>query len=176
MVEIIPKTPQKPPLFIKILFALSIGVFIFSVGGFVVLFFLESRTQNKVQEIKIFLQTKKTQEEVQLEQDVRVIQTRLKDFATLLGLKKDMLPVFSFLETVVHPQVTFLSMNIDTNRYTLVLQGTAESFFALDEQFVVFQAREEPDSISLTDLQVRQQGGVNFQMEIQFPANFFQQL
>ena len=176
MVEIIPKSPQKTPLLIKVLLALSVGIFVFSVGGFIILFFLESKTESKIQETEILLQAEKTQEEVQLEQDVLVIQARLKDFAALIKLKKDMLPAFSFLETVVHPEVTFLSMNVDTNRYSLVLQGIAESFSALDEQLVILQAREEPNSVSLTDLQVGQQGGINFQMEIQFPANFFQQL
>ena len=176
MVEIIPKSPQKSPLLTKVLLTLSVGVFVLSVGGFVVLFFLESRAQNNIEKTEILLRQEETKEEVQLEQDVLVIQTRLKDFATLLELKKDVLPVFSFLETVVHPQVTFLSMNVDTNRYALLLQGTATSFSALDEQIVVLQAREEPDSVSLTDLQIGQQGGVIFQMEVQFPISFFQQL
>ena len=84
MVELIPKSPQSSPLFMKALFALSIGVFVLSVGGLVVLAFLESRTQNKIEEAEILLRAGKTQEETQLGQDVLVIQTRLKDFATLV--------------------------------------------------------------------------------------------
>ena len=75
----------------------------------------------------------------------------------------------------MHPKVTFLSMNVDTSRHTMQLKGTAESFSVLDEQLAVFKAREEPDSLSLTNLQLGQQGKVNFQMEVQFPASFFQQ-
>ena len=155
-------------------FVLSVGVFLLSVGGFVLLLFLESRTQTKIEETEILLGTEKTQEEAQLEQDVLVVQTRLKDFAALLQLRKDVLPVFSFLETVVHPEVIFLSMNVDVNRQTMQLQGVAESFSVLDEQFVAFKAREELSSLSLTNLELGQHGGVNFQMEIQFPVTFFQ--
>lgn len=138
------------------------------------MFFLESRTQTKIEEAEILLRAEKTQEEAQLEHDVLVVRTRLKDFTTLVQLKKDVLPVFSFLETVVHPEVTFLSMNVDANRHSMQLRGTAESFSALDEQLVVLQAREEPSSLSLTNLKLGGQGGVDFQMEVQFPAAFFQ--
>ena len=174
MVEIIPKSPQSSPLFMKALFALSIGVFAVSVGGFAVLLFLESRTQTKVEEAERLLGTEKTKEEAQLEHNVFVTQTRLKDFATLVQLKKDILPVFFFLEAVVHPDVTFLAMNVDSVRQNMQLQGIAESFSVLDEQLAVFQAREELSSLSLTNLKLGEHGGVDFQMEIQFPAAFFQ--
>lgn len=174
MVEIIPKLPQTSSLFVRVFFALSIGVFVLSVGGFVLLFFLELRTQTKIEEAEILLRTEKTLEQAQLEQEVFVVRARLKDFATLLQQKKDALPVFSFLENAVHPEVTFFSMNVDAQSHTVQLRGTAESFSALDEQLVVFQAREEPSSLSLTNLQLGEQGGVDFQMEIQFSAVFFQ--
>ncbi|MCH7828683.1 hypothetical protein IH982_02295 [Patescibacteria group bacterium] len=174
MVEIIPKVPQTSSLFMRVFFALSIGVFVLSVGGFVLLFFLESRTQTKIKEAEILLRTEKTPEQAQLEQDMFVARTRLKDFATLVELRKDVLPAFSFLENVVHPEVTFLSMNVDVQSHTVQLRGTAESFSALDEQLVVLEARSEPGSISLTNLKLGGQGGVDFQMEIQFSAAFFQ--
>jgi len=160
----------------KVFFALSIGVFVFSVGGFVLLFFLESRTQQRIVAMQALLGAEKTTAQTQLEQDVLTLRTRLKDFATLTELRKDVFPVFSFLETVVHPEVTFLSMNVDASRNTTKLTGTAESFSALDEQLAVFKEREEPSSFSLTNLQLGEQGGVDFQMEIQFPAAFFQSL
>lgn len=147
-----------------------------SVGGLVVLSFLESKVQTNIAEMEALLRAEKTPEQAGLEQDVLVVQTRLKDFAGLIELKKDVLPVFTFLETVVHPQVTFLSMNIDLPRHTLHLLGTAESFSALDEQLAVIEAREEPTLFSLTNLQLGQFTGVDFQMEIQFPITFFKSL
>ena len=65
-------------------------------------------------------------------------------------------------------------MSIDSVRHNMQLQGSAESFFALDEQLVVLQARSEPSSLSLTNLNIGIQSGVDFQIEIQFPAEFFQ--
>ena len=136
------------------------------------MFLLESRIQTKIEEAEILLRTEKTPEQAQLEQDVLVARTRLQDFATLMQLKKNILPAFSFLEAVVHPDVTFLAMNIDSVRQIMQLTGIAETFLVLDEQLVVFQARSEPSSLSLTSLQLRGQGGVDFQMEIQFPPDF----
>ena len=107
MVEIIPKLPQTSSLFMRVLFALSIGIFMLALGGFAFLFFWESRTQTRIEEATILLTTKKTLEQAQLEQDVFLARTRLKDFAELVQLKKNTLPVFSFLENVVHPEVTF---------------------------------------------------------------------
>ena len=176
MVEIIPKSKKSSPLLMKVFFSLSIGIFVLSVGGFVVLSLMESKTQSNIEEMEALLRAEKTQEQVQLEQDILIVQTRLKDFTELLLLKKDVLPVFSFLETVVHSQAIVASMGIDSNRHTVQLQGSAESFSALDEQLVIIEAREEPDSFSLTNLQLGQFGGVNFQMEIQFPVTFFQSL
>ena len=174
MVEIIPKLPQTSSLFMRVLFALSIGIFMLALGGFAFLFFWESRTQTRIEEATILLTTKKTLEQAQLEQDVFLARTRLKDFAELVQLKKNTLPVFSFLENVVHPEVTFFSMSIDTSSHTVQLRGIAESFSALDEQLVVLQAREEPSSFFLTNLQLGRQGGVDFQMEIQFSDTFLQ--
>jgi len=173
MVEIIPKSRKSSPLLTKVFFTLSVGIFIFALGGFALLSFLESRAKTTILETEALLRAEKTQEQLQLEQDVLVVQTRLKDFTGLVGARKDVLPVFSFLETVVHPDVTFSSMNIDTNRHTVQLQGTAESFSALDEQFAIVEAREEPESFSLTNLQLGQFQGVDFQMEVQFPVSFF---
>mgnify|MGYP004201930117 CR=1 FL=1 len=136
--------------------------------------FLGSRTQNTIEETELLLGTEKTTEQVRLEQDVFLAKARLQDFATLVQSRKDALPILLFLETVVHPDVTFLSMSVDTILHTTQLQGTAESFLALDEQLAVLQARAEPNSVSLTDLQLAKEGGVDFQMEIQFPTTFFQ--
>ena len=174
MVEIIPKTPQKSPLFMRVLFSLSLGVFLASVGGFVLLFFLESRAQSKIEEAEMLLAEEKTPLQVQLEQEVFAARTRLEDFAGLLKERKNFLPLFSFLEIVVHPDVTFVSMSVDAESHTLQLKGIAESFSVLDEQFVVFKERKEPSSLSLTSLKVGERGGGDFQMEIQFPATFFQ--
>ncbi|MCH8244298.1 hypothetical protein IIB97_00160 [Patescibacteria group bacterium] len=174
MIDIIPKVSQSPPLLVRIFFILSIGVFLVSVGGFVLLFFLELGIQQRIVEIEDTLGAEKTQEQTQLEQEVSVVRTRLEDFTTLVRQRKDVLPAFSFLETVVHPDVTFLAMSIDSVRHNMQLQGSAESFFALDEQLVVLQARSEPSSLSLTNLNIGIQSGVDFQIEIQFPAEFFQ--
>ena len=174
MIDIIPKVSQSPPLLVRIFFILSIGVFLVSVGGFVLLFFLELGIQQRIVEIEDTLGAEKTQEQTQLEQEVSVVRTRLEDFTTLVRQRKDVLPAFSFLETVVHPDVTFLAMSIDSVRHNMQLQGSAESFFALDVQLVVLQARSEPSSLSLTNLNIGIQSGVDFQIEIQFPAEFFQ--
>lgn len=174
MIDIIPKSSQSSPLLVRIFFILSIGVFSVSVGGFVLLFFLELGVQQRIVEVKNILGAEKTQAEAQLEQEVSVVRTRLEDFTTLVRQRKDVLPAFSFLETVVHPDVTFLAMGIDSVRQSMQLRGSAESFSALDEQLVVLKARSEPSSLSLTNLKLGIQGGVDFQMEIQFPAAFFQ--
>lgn len=173
MVEIIPKSSQSSPLLPKVLFAAALGVFVFSVGGFILLFFLESSAQTKIEEAEMLLGSEKTLEQTQLEQDVFVTRTRLEDFTTLVEQRKDVLPVFSFLESAVHPDVTFLSMNVDTNFHTTQLRGTAKSFLALDEQLAVLKAREEANSFSLTNLKLGEQGGVDFQLKIQFPLDFF---
>ena len=46
--EIIPKSKKSAPLLMKAFFSLSIGIFVLSVGGFVVLSFAQSKTQSKV--------------------------------------------------------------------------------------------------------------------------------
>jgi len=174
MVDIIPKSPQSSPLFQKVLFVVSLGVFAVALGGLVALLFLESRAQSSLEEAQVLLRAEKTKEQAQLEQDVFASRTRLQDFATLVQFRKDVLPAFSFLETVVHPDVTFLAMHVDAESQSLRLHGKAASFLVLGEQVVVLQAREEPSGLSLTSLQLGEDGGVEFQMEIQFPLSFFQ--
>lgn len=174
MVEIIPKSPQTSPLLVRALLGVSVAVFVAAFGGFLLLVFLGSRTENRIAELQALLGAEKTEAQTQLEQEVFLAKTRLEDFAGLAGLYKDVSPVFSFLESTVHPQVTFLAMNIDSVSQTVQLRGRAESFLVLDEQFAALQAREELSALSLTNLQLSEQGGVDFRMEIQFPPAFFQ--
>lgn len=158
----------------KALFAASIAVFVVAFGGFALLFFLESRTQGKIDEAEMLLTTEKTVEETELEQEVFLARARLQDFSTLAAQRKNMLSAFSFLESTVHPDVTFLAVSVNTALQVMQLKGQAKSFAVLDEQLAVLQAKAEQSSLSLTDLRLGQTGGVDFQMEIQFPAAFLQ--
>lgn len=173
MVDIIPKAPKRYSLFMQVVFALSIVAFVVSSGGFAALWYLEGRALNRLQEVEAVLGAEKTEEEAQLEARVFAARSRLEDFTALAMMRKDFLPAFTFLETVAHPDVYFPGVSTDSLRQNLQLRGQATSFAVLDEQIAALQAREEPSKISLTSLRLGEAGGVDFQMEIQFPLEFF---
>ncbi|MDP2735196.1 MAG: hypothetical protein Q8P12_03240 [bacterium] len=174
MVDIIPKAPKRYSLFMQVMFMLSVAAFVISAGGFGVLWYLERTASDRLKEVEAVLGAGKTEEEAQLENDVFAARLRLQDFSALVAQRKDFLPAFGFLETVVHPNVYFPAMSMDSLRQDLQLRGQATSFAVLDEQIAVFQAREEPSRISLTSLRLGEAGGVDFQIGVQFPLEFFQ--
>ena len=174
MVDIIPKTPQSSSLLMKALLTASTAVFAVALGGFAILFFLDSKIQNKIEAAEVILAAEKTPEQIDMEEYVFAARSRLQDFATVVQERSNMAPVFSFVEAVVHPDITFLVMSVDALRQSADMKGRARSFSALDEQFAVLKTREELLDFSLTQIQLGEDGTIEFQITMQFPGDFFQ--
>jgi|TARA_Y100000310_G_scaffold155303_1_gene154784 hypothetical protein len=173
MVEIIPKSPRKYSLSINALFYASIVAFILSVGGFWALLFLESRNQQELERLEIALGAEKTPEQAQLENSVFQLRAKLRDFAMLTQEQKNLLAPFEFLEATVHPSVVFSTFNTNAKEHSVQIKGQAASFVALEEQIAILEAREELTSLTLSDIRILSEGGIGFQLELQFPEDFF---
>lgn len=174
MVEIIPKIPEKYSLKTRVLFSAALFSLVLSLGGFLTLLFLESKTEEQLFQVEGLLGAEKTSEELQLENNVFIYKTKLQDFSLLIKNRKNALPLFSFLQNTVHPEVFYKRMNFDAPSNKLQLQGQATSFRVLDEQLLVFGQREELARFSLSDIKLSAQGGVDFQLELSFLNQFFQ--
>jgi len=174
MVDIIPKAPRQYSLISRAAFVLAVSSFILTLGSFLILWYLQGRSASVLFDVEERLTAGRTQEQNALEANVFSSRTRLQDFSSLLALRKNFLPAFLFLETTVHPNVYFPGVSVNAARQTLELRGKATSFAVLDEQLAIFEAREEPGAISLTSLRLSETGGVDFQLGIQFPPQFFQ--
>ncbi|MBI4138428.1 MAG: hypothetical protein HY482_02480 [Candidatus Wildermuthbacteria bacterium] len=172
--EIIPKIPQKHSLVSSVLFFVSIAGFAAALGGFWLFFFLEARGQGDVERLTAALGAGKTQEEIALEDSVGGLKKKLDDFTGVISSRKDFAPAFAFLENAVHPAVVFSSVSMGSESSRVQLRGTADSYVSLEEQLAVFKARPETRSVSLTDFQGGESSGVSFQVELEFPADFFQ--
>lgn len=171
--DIIPKTQEHQSFLSQIIFVISITAFCISIGGYWTLLFLDSRQSKENDRLEVSLGSGKTQEEIALENDVFATKARLEDFASIIKARQDFLPLFVFLENVVHPDVVFQSMTIDKNKEKVQAKGVAGSFTTLEEQIGILKQRQELQQVLLSSMEPGQQGRVSFQVELKFSAGFF---
>lgn len=172
MVEIIPKQPERQPLLVQAFFAVSILALIAALGGFFLFWVLEQKSEAEAESLKALLTAEKTPEQVVLEQKVFSSKERLEDFAKLLAKRTSALFPFLLLEEVVHPDVVFNSAEFTSSTQSMRLSGQAVSFVVLEEQLNLFDQQGQGAEASLATLKLGQEGGVDFQVQVRFPADF----
>lgn len=175
MVEIIPKQQEGQPLSVRVFAAFSIGALAAALGGFFLLLFLETKSQEEEVSLQTLLATEKTQEQVALEQEIFAARDRLRDFAQIAEQRGNPLAPFLFVESTVHPQAVVRSAVFEAKSQSIQLLGNTSSFRALQEQVLVLKDKEQEQGIkaSLGALKLAATGGVDFKISVRFPLNFY---
>jgi hypothetical protein len=171
MVEIIPKSQEAQPLLTRVFFAFSLGALVVALGGFFLLLFLGGKNQQEAQRLQTLLATERTQEQIQLEREIFATRSRLEDFALIIAERTKPLESLVFLENVVHPEAFFLSAGFDVKGKSIQLSGKSSSFRALQEQLTILKEQGEEIKSSLGALKLAEEGGVDFQISVQFPGS-----
>lgn len=173
MVEIIPKPPEKPPVWLNILFYISIGLFVGAILSFFLLNHLQNVAQKSLSDMETALQVSKTPEEQEVEKKVLQAQRRIEDFVLILGRHQKNSNFFSFLEGKIHPRVKINSLDL-AKPSSLTLSGQAENFIVLGQQLSIFQNTPQILKTNLNSLSLGTEGGVGFTFQLELSPQIFQ--
>ena len=173
MVEIIPKPPEKPPIWLSILFYISIGLFVGSVLSFFLLNYLQGVAKDALSDMETALQVSKTPEEQTVENKVLQTQKKINDFVLILGSHQKNSDFFSFFEGKIHPQVKINSFDLKKPS-SLSLSGETENFVVLGQQLSIFQNTPQILKTNLSSLSLGTEGGVDFTFQLELSPKLFQ--
>ena len=115
----------------------------------------------------------KTPEEVALEQNILLEETKINNFSGLVSSHKKINNVLADLENNTQPQVYFSDFNFDLAKNVLVLNGQAGSFEALSQQMGILNGDKNLKKISLSGVSVGKQGGLVFSLQLAFDPQIF---
>lgn len=167
-VTIIPKQKLEYSPWTQVFFFGSILFLLAVIGGFFLTLQLQGRVQKALEKIQGVLAQGKTPEEASLEQSVFRYRDKFNHVAQLAAERRDVRPVFEFLEAYTHPRVVFTTVDVEPGLATLKLVGATQDFKTLQEQMIIFQNREELAGLTLSSIVLGERGQVIFQLEMVF--------
>ena len=172
-IKIIPKPKSRVSLKINIAVAAS-G---FCLLGAVVCFFVfynqakAFQEKNRVldEEISSLNKEIKTDFKDQLEGIV----AKLNSFNQLFKRHKISSRSFNFVGSVCHPQVQFLSFDLNVTDRRIVLKGITENFKTLGEQWLILRSHPEIKAADITGFNLNQNGKVDFGLSLLLANDIF---
>ncbi|MDD5639569.1 MAG: hypothetical protein PHR47_02065 [Candidatus Pacebacteria bacterium] len=159
----------------QLLFALSILVFLASIGAFIYYQFICIQPNvATLSNLKLNLQYSKPEKERMIEIEAASIQNYVDDYKTLYDQRSKMSKFFSNTETGfeswIHPKVYFSSFSIDTNTRVVSLKGFSNDFKPIIEQLRIIKKMKDSgkniEQYEISDIKLAEQGGVSFSLVI----------
>jgi hypothetical protein len=174
MIEIIPRPKPKPPFWQGVLLWISVSLLVLSALGYFVLGYLEKRDSQTLQDLEELLAEEKTVKEIDsLEKEVFEHQEKIEDFSRLFSSHQLSSNLFKLLESKTHPQVFWMSISLDTEDLTVSLAGQTQDFQTLGQQISILKEEELISGIDLFDIQLGEEGRVNFKLGLTFLPRAF---
>lgn len=176
MVEIIPRREERTPPIVNVLFIASLLLAALTAGGFFILKSLQEQRRVSIQSAEQRLLAEPSSDQKQLEEDVLGFKQKLDDFKVLADGRRTPLPLFSFLETSVHPAAVFTGLTVNLEKGKILLAGETDSFRHLDEQILLLRHKSEVRDLQLEKIQLGERGRVEFSVSVAFPPEFTKKL
>lgn len=172
MVTIIPKGPQKTSLLQPLLFYFSIGLVIAMALAFFVLNNFANRASDNFTDLE-----EQIEQVGDADMEDRVIKliTKMEDFSLLVADHQKPSRFFDFLESITHPKVGFLELELIPSDLQANLTGFATDFQSVAQQMYIFQDQEDfIKGVELTELSLGSMGEAIFVLELHLSPALFQ--
>jgi len=172
--EIIPKPEQKNIFRPQTLFAAAVLLLAFVAGSFLVFSKLQAQSRKIIASVESQLMSGGTKEQKKAEQEVLTYQRKIADFKSFILSRQDPSRFFKFLEQYTQPKVFFKQLNLNTKDRLIILEGEAFDFTTLDQQLLVLRGRNEISKVTLSNVNIGENGRVVFALELTFSQKIFQ--
>ena len=162
MVDIIPKTIEKSPLWQDLLLYFSIGIFLAAIFSFFVLSNSQKKAENSLQNLEQSLSQEGTAEEIGLEKEIKITERRIKDFSQVLDSHIYPSKIFDLLPKIVHPKARFKQTSLDAVKFEVIVSGGAENLTVLQQQIFIFQKEPLIKNFIFNSFSIKEMGKVDF--------------
>jgi Tfp pilus assembly protein PilN len=169
LIKIIPKPKPETPFYVNLLFWVALILIPLLGGGYLYLNSKLSSLQDK--KVQLESELSYTKEEKKLEEEVSKTALAIRDFANLLEEHLFPSKFFEFLNSISHPKVQFLSLQLDNEIYQATLSGKADNFKKLGEQILILKKNENIKGLTLYNIFLDREGKVNFSLSFNFDEN-----
>jgi hypothetical protein len=166
--EIIPKPPEKIPIFEKILFVFSVLIFVLAIGFFGYFFYFTKELQSQKQDVEQRIEALKSPEIEKKERELDLLGRQISVFEEKISTHVFTSNFFSFLEEKILKSVFLTSINIDSLTGKASISGQTEDFETLIKQYKVFKEAEKIDNLKIENISFTPEGKINFSLSFSF--------
>lgn len=114
-----------------------------------------------------------TQTIMQKEAEIIPLKNKISDYGLLLNIHKSPLDIFKILEDHSLPKVWFSNFGFDIEEKQIVLSGHTDSFEILEQQVSVLKEESLVTEITLSNVSIDEEGGIDFILELSFKSEVF---
>ena len=177
MVEIIPKKQAKAISLRNISLFIIGALLIATVFSYVVLFRIETKALNYLQDLETDIAQVGTKQDRAIEEKVFDYEKKIKNLAILLAARLQSAVFFDNFEKLIHPKVWFSSFELDASQMRATVSGKADDFKMLEQQLVFIQSKSDfIKATSLSDLTIGDEGGADFNINFNFKPEIFKEI
>lgn len=155
MVEIIPKPPEKIPLWQNLIFFLSTAILIIAIFSYFALGYFQGKARQEIEKLDTEIAKTETKERKDLKDYLLREKQKIDDFAFILNKHRASSNLFGFLESATHPNVWFTDLKLDTQKATVALSGEGEKL-AFGQQLLIFQKDEKILETTLSKISLKE--------------------
>ncbi|OGZ23474.1 MAG: hypothetical protein A3A08_00990 [Candidatus Nealsonbacteria bacterium RIFCSPLOWO2_01_FULL_41_9] len=175
MVEIIPKTIEKPPLWQDILLYFSVGLFLAAIFSFFSLNNSLKKAEDSLQNLERSLSQERPAEQINLEKKLKTAESQINSFSQIIGFHVYPSKIFDFLPKIIHPKARFKQISLDVAKSEVVISGETENLTSLQQQIFIFQ--QEPLIVNSTfnSFSAAEKGKIDFNFNLSLSPQIFNQ-
>ena len=160
--------------FSKLAISLAIfAVIAYSVSGFFYWYLMSGSNDFSAQIQKKEKAMIETDSEKQVKDYVLSKKQKIDNFSALLENHKKVANIFNKMEQITHPDVQFTSFAFSPDANKVKLEGTAKSFYALGQQFIILKQEQLIKEINFSGILMDKEKGLNFSVELTFDLATF---
>ncbi|MDD5738744.1 MAG: hypothetical protein PHY72_02370 [Candidatus Pacebacteria bacterium] len=173
VLNIIPKPKIVLPFWVNPL-VLASGVILLIMTGLFVFYHFQAlswESKAKVEESNYLALA--TPENKAIEEKAGKISQQLEKFFQAFENHKFSYILFNFLKDNCHPNVSFSSLNFNSNSGKVSLAGQTNNYNSLGEQIAVLKSVKEISALEVSDIVLDKEGNVTFRLNFIVDPNFF---
>jgi len=171
-IEIVSKSKLKAPPLVLFLIVICVIIAVVLVSAY--LFFtislgrMDKEIQSKEQATIVLTQTI-----MEKEAEIIPLRNKISDYGLLINTHKSPLDIFKILEGNSLPTVWFSNFEFNAEEGQVILLGHTDSFEILEQQVSVFKKEPLLTEITLSDVSMTEEGGIDFSLQLSFKSEVF---
>ena len=174
LLEIIPKEKKKVPRWVNVTLLFSIILLLVVAGWFYLLKKqIANAQQRKALVEKNIEETKNKINGFVQKAEINTLADKIRRFSSILEEHKTVSKAIEFLKSKCHPNVHFTNLSVDSEKNTAEIGATADNFKSVSQQIASLRGEKYVKEVALSDISLSKEGGIDFELLINFSKELF---